>query len=349
MINKTFSTLIGSSVLAAGLAATSTVLSPSAAQAFSLFLGDTTDIYDDNGNLLGSGGSQSSNPVKQGASSFIDFDFTQLGNDVLLKLNITNTTGQPMDPLGNTLTPFGLESTTSKFTGFTFDILDGLSVNTGSFAAGTAFDYISTNNNFSPFSNSVGNFDVAIADNDNFEGGPANNALAEGEFDMVSFLLTGTGLVASNVEADFLSGFQDGSLNFATRYQQTINGGSEKLLAEAAPGGTTGGGTTGGGTTGGGTTGGGTTGGGTTGGGTTGGGTTGGGTTGGGTTGGGTTGGGTTGGGTTGGGTTGGGTTGGGTTGGGTTGSESIPEPGTILGLAVFFGGLLTSRRRKSN
>ncbi len=295
MINKTFSTLIGSSILATGLAVTSTVISPSAAQAFSLFLGDTTDIYDDNGNLLGSGGSQSSNSSKQGVSSFIDFDFTQSGSDVELTLNITNTTGLTTDPLGNTLTAFGEGSTTSKFTGVTFDILSDLSVNTGSFNAGTAFDSISTNNNFSPFSNQVGNFDVAIADNNNFEGGNANFALAEGGFDMVSFLLTGTSLIASDVEAGFLSGFQDGSLNFATRYQQTINGGSEKLLAQPAPGGTTGGGTTGGGTTGGGTTGGGTTGGGTTG------------------------------------------------------GSTSIPEPSTVLGLALFLGGLVTSRRRKSN
>ncbi|NET78520.1 PEP-CTERM sorting domain-containing protein [Okeania sp. SIO1F9] len=49
------------------------------------------------------------------------------------------------------------------------------------------------------------------------------------------------------------------------------------------------------------------------------------------------------------GGTTDGGMDVGGTTDGGTDGSVSVPEPGTILGLAVFFGGLLTSRRRKSN
>ena len=82
--------------------------------AFGLYLGDTTDIYSDSNILLGSGGSQSSNSPKTGASSFIDFDFTQSGSDVLLTLGITNTTGQATDPLGNALTPFGAGATVPK-------------------------------------------------------------------------------------------------------------------------------------------------------------------------------------------------------------------------------------------
>ncbi|MEP0855441.1 PEP-CTERM sorting domain-containing protein [Trichocoleus sp. DQ-U1] len=311
---------------AAGIAITSSFLVPSSAQAFGISFGST---------------SQSSNNPATGASAFVDFSFIQEGNNVRLGLDITNTTGQSI---------FGAGATQSKLTGVAFDLLEGLSVVSNSYIGSSFFPTLLQNVNFTPFSNQVGDFSVGVADNGNFEGGNANGALPQGGNTFVSFLLSGTNLVAATLESQFLAGFQNNTLQAAVRFQQVNAGaGSDKLLGGTIVGGTTGGGTTGGDTTGGDTTGGDTTGGDTTGGDTTGGDTTGGDTTGGDNGGGDTTGGDTTGGDTTGGDTTGGDTTGGDTTGGDNGGSTKVPEPGTVAALALMVGGLRVVRRRKSN
>lgn len=87
-----------------------------------------------------------------------------------------------------------------------------------------------TNVDFNPFSNSVGNFHVAVADNGNFLGGNANGALPEGQSTTASFLVS-TALNASAFESALLTGYQNGTLHFGARFQQVNAGeGSDKLL-----------------------------------------------------------------------------------------------------------------------
>jgi PEP-CTERM motif len=206
-VKKALSTLLGSSLIAAGVAITSSVLAPSSAQAFSISFGAN---------------STSSNNPATGASALVDFSFTQVGSNVQLGLNITNTTGQ---------STFGEGATASKLTGVAFDLLQGLSIVPNSYAGGSFFPELLTNVNFTPFSNSVGNFSVGIADNTNFEGGNANAALPQGQSTFVSFLLSGTNLVASTLENQFLTGFQNNTLQAAVRFQQVNTPtGSDKLL-----------------------------------------------------------------------------------------------------------------------
>jgi hypothetical protein len=205
--------LVKSTSLASSLLATSGVLIGSSllaapADAFSLSFDNT---------------STTSNPTATGASALVDFNFTQQGSNILLGLNITNTTG--------TITPFGDGATLSKLTGIGFDLINGVSVVPGSYTGSSFFPVLALNGmgdtTLSPF----GTFDIAVLDNNNFEGGNANSALPEGQSTSVSFLLSGTNLLASTVESDFFAGFSDGSLRAVTRFQQ-VNAGeeSDKLL-----------------------------------------------------------------------------------------------------------------------
>ncbi len=203
----TFSTLVGCSLLAAGVALTSSVLAPSSAQAFSLSFGST---------------STSSNNIATGASAKVDFNFSQAGNNVLLNLNLLNTTGQ---------TTFGAKATQSTLMGITFDLVEGLNVVAKSYVGSSFFSNLLSSVSFTPFSNSGGNFDVGIAHNDKFEGGNTKGGLTQGLSSSVSFLLSGTNLVANNLENAFLTGFQDGTLRIASRFQAVNAGaGSDKLL-----------------------------------------------------------------------------------------------------------------------
>ena len=213
---------------AAGVAITSSFLMPSSAQAFGISFDST---------------SQSSNNPATGASAFVDFSFTQSGSNVLLGLDITNTTGQSI---------FGAGATQSKLTGVAFDLLPGLSVVSNSYTGSSFFPTLLQNVNFTPFSNQVGNFSVGVADNNNFEGGNANGALPQGGNTFVSFLLSGTNLVAGTLESQFLAGFQNNTLQAAVRFQQVNAGaGSDKLLGGTIIGGGDNGGDNGGDTTGG--------------------------------------------------------------------------------------------------
>ncbi|MEB3279336.1 MAG: PEP-CTERM sorting domain-containing protein [Lyngbya sp.] len=205
-----------SSVLYAAIASVGVALAAiMPAQAFSVTFGED---------------SQSSNNPATGASAFVDFMFSDVSGGVQLTANITNTTGS---------SSFGAGATTSKLTGIAFDLISGVGIDTNSFNTPEFLDTLLTNVDFNPFSNSVGNFDIAFADNNNFEGGNANGALSEGNSTLASIVLT-TGLGANAVEQAFFNGFSNGSLNFAARFQQVNAGaGSDKLLGGTINGGTT--------------------------------------------------------------------------------------------------------------
>lgn len=211
------SQLLGSGLLAASVAIASSVMAPSSAQAFSVSFGPT---------------STSSNSPATGASATVDFSFSQVdANSVLLNLNLLNTTGQ--------IPPFGSGATQSTLVGFGFDLLNSI----------TSFTYNSLSSPFTKLfgdqsltSQTVegpatlqpfGTFDVGIRSSGpgNFNGGNPQTGLTAGQSADVSFVLSGTNLIANDVESAFQAGFQDGTLKIATRFQEVNAGeGSDKLL-----------------------------------------------------------------------------------------------------------------------
>ncbi len=198
-MKNTFSTLVGASTLAVGMTLTTMAGS---AQAFVVNFGPE---------------STSSNSPATGASASVEFSFTQSGTDVLLELDITNTTGL--------IPSFGDGATTSKLTGIGFDLVAGTSYVDDSFASDGFLDTIIQNADAQPF----GTLDIGIADNNNFNGGNANGALPEGVSTTVSFLI-GENLDASVVENAFFTGFSDNTLGLVARFQQVNAGeGSDKL------------------------------------------------------------------------------------------------------------------------
>ncbi len=201
-MKNSFSTLVGASTLALGMALTTMAGS---AQAFVVNFGPE---------------STSSNSPATGASASVDFSFTQSGTDVLLELDITNTTGL--------IPSFGDGATSSKLTGIAFDLVAGTSYVDGTFIGSSYLDTIIQNADAQPF----GTLDIGIADNNNFNGGNANDALPEGVSTTVSFLI-GQNLNASVVESAFFTGFSSGDLGLVARFQQVngtnIQGGSDKL------------------------------------------------------------------------------------------------------------------------
>lgn len=197
-MKNTFSTLVGASTLAVGMALTTMAGS---AQAFVVNFGPQ---------------STSSNDPATGASASVDFSFSQSGTDVLLELDITNTTGSPI---------FGAGATTSKLTGIAFDLVEGTSYVNNSFVSAGFLDTIIQGADAQPF----GTLDIGIADNNNFNGGNANGALPEGFSTTVSFLI-GEDLDVSVVENAFFTGFTSGDLGLVARFQQVNAGaGSDKL------------------------------------------------------------------------------------------------------------------------
>ncbi len=160
--------------------------------------------------------STSSNTPATGASARTELSFSDVAGQVKIDFNFRNTTGE--------LTAFGAGATTSKLTGVGIDLISNTGVS--GFVSGIRLDTLITNASLPPF----GTFDIAIADNGNFLGGNANGALAEGQSDTASLILSGTGLSAVNLESAFLTGFSDKSLNFVARFQQVNAGaGSDKL------------------------------------------------------------------------------------------------------------------------
>lgn len=176
-----------------------------------------------------SSSSQSSNPQATGASALLTFDFSEVvgnSNAIKVDLKIENTTGDSI---------FGAGATTSKLTGIALDLLPGLTVNPTSFVGDQYLDTFLTKVNFTPFSNSAGNFSIGIADNNNFEGGQATDALPQGATSQISFVVAGftPGKTAAELEAEFLTAYSDTTdgVDIAARFQQVNAGaGSDKLL-----------------------------------------------------------------------------------------------------------------------
>jgi hypothetical protein len=192
---KIMKTTLKSALLAVGLAVAASSASASVILAFGA-------------------GATSSNSPNTGASGKATLSFSDVVGGVGLSVLVENTTGDVI---------FGAGATTSKLTGFAFD-LDGLSIDFGSFVGGTYLTNLLINADAQPF----GTFDLAVADNDNYNGGNANSALPQGLSDTFSLTLTG-GANAAAVEASFLS-FFEGSETSAMRFQQVNAGaGSDKL------------------------------------------------------------------------------------------------------------------------
>ncbi len=167
--------------------------------------------------------SESSNPTATGAAATVKFEFQDLGSDqVQIDLEIKNTTGEET---------FGVGATTSKLTGIAFDMFDEFSL--ASSNLGTELDTLLENVSFQPFSGmaGVGNFDFAIADNNNFVGGNANGALAEGLTNNASLVFDGlNGESVEEFRARFEAAIMAEELNVAVRFQQVNGNLSDKLL-----------------------------------------------------------------------------------------------------------------------
>jgi hypothetical protein len=163
-----------------------------------------------------------------GASALLNFSFAQHGNDVLLNLGVTNTTNGTV----------GLGATQATLVGIAFDLANGVSTSASGYTAGTSgFTKFWSNVSLNPF----GTFDVGISPPRNsFAGGNPTTGLTAGQTTLVSFLLRGNNLNAAAVESSFLSGFTDGSLRVAGRFQQVnAGGGSDKVLGGVVPSGET--------------------------------------------------------------------------------------------------------------
>ncbi len=161
--------------------------------------------------------STSSNSPATGASAKAELSFSDVAGQVKIDFGFRNTTGE--------LTAFGAGATASKLTGVAIDLF---SPNTGvsGFVGGAFLDTLIQGAAAQPF----GTLDIGIADNGNFNGGNPNGALAQGQTDTASLILSGTGLTAINLESAFATGFTDGTLNFVARFQQVNAGaGSDKL------------------------------------------------------------------------------------------------------------------------
>jgi hypothetical protein len=164
----------------------------------------------------------STNTPRTGASGSATLTFTDEGSNVRLSAAVTNTTGNDI---------FGAGATSSVLTGFGLDLVQGATF-AGGFIGGTYLDTLIQNANIQPF----GSIDVAGADNNNWQGGNANDALPSQDPDLTdtfSFLLSYSGS-AFDLEAAFFTALTtDPVLTSAMRFQQveggTNNGASEKL------------------------------------------------------------------------------------------------------------------------
>jgi hypothetical protein len=144
---------------------------------------------------------------------------------VLVTLGISNTTGS--------IPVFGLGATDSTLTGFGFDLLAGYVYRAGSFVGGVFLDtlLLPPDSDAQPF----GTFDLAAADNDEYNGGNPNGGMPQGGTDTVSFRLDTTS-TAAQAYADYLAGFFENGLDAGLRFQQVSGGdtdeesSSDKLL-----------------------------------------------------------------------------------------------------------------------
>jgi hypothetical protein len=194
--------LLSSSVAIAAIMGVGTVSQP--AQALEFFFGPK---------------SESSNTPATGASARVQFTFTDEDSDVRVKLKITNTTG--LLPTG----PFGAGATESKLTAVGFDILDGLSAS--DYAGSSFFPNLLFDGELTPF----GTFDLFVSNDNNILGGNPGNALPQGQFTHVDFLLSGWDFGAEALEDALFEAYQVETLRFVARFQDVNAGeGSDKLL-----------------------------------------------------------------------------------------------------------------------
>ena len=189
-MQKKLSAFLSSSLLTAGIAGISLGYNVTPVQAFELNFGAA---------------SESSNTEATGSSAKVDFKFTQSGENVLVNLDIFNTTGD---------TTFGSGATKSTLMGFAFDLLDGIQI--GSFTGNSNFKHLGSGIDLQPIQDT---FDVGISLNSNFIGGNPNGGLTQGLSSSVNFLLSGANLLAESLEQQFFQGFSDGTLKWATRFQ----------------------------------------------------------------------------------------------------------------------------------
>ena len=171
---------------------------------------------------FGADSTSSNNPLT-GASGSVGFMFTDEGGHVRVMLDIENTTGSQL---------FGDNATSSKLTGFGFDLLTGVSFVAGSFVgdADNHFTELLLNADAQPF----GSLELAVADNNNFNGGNANGALPANDSANVGFLLDSTQNAADLGAAFQAAFFSVPTLQASMRFQQVEggnnNGASDKLL-----------------------------------------------------------------------------------------------------------------------
>lgn len=151
----------------------------------------------------------------------MNFSFAQQGDNVLLNLDMTNTTNGKL----------GLGATASTLVGVAFDMPSFL--NFSLTPSGSNFTQLWKNVNLSP-TNQFGTYSAGISTPRNsFEGGNANGGLKAGESTTVSFLLSGGKLNVKDVQNSFLTGFSSGSFKVAGRFQQVnAGGGSDKVVGK---------------------------------------------------------------------------------------------------------------------
>lgn len=163
---------------------------------------------------------ETSNPNFTGASGTVEMLFSDdISGDVRIDFTVTNTTGD---------SPFGDGATESKLTGFGFDLF------ATSMFTGVQVDFLGPfpsflqDADFQPY----GTLDVAWADNNNFNGGNANDALPEGDSDTSAVLFLDDSVYgsAAALEAAMEAAFGAGELQAGMRFQQVNAGaGSDKL------------------------------------------------------------------------------------------------------------------------
>jgi hypothetical protein len=167
----------------------------------------------------------SSNSPATGATGRLELVFADVGGDVQLTLNISNTTGTISSLFG---TPNG-GATASRLTGIAFDLPTIATVISGTYVGSSYFPVLLSGVSMPPF----GVFDEGVADNTNFLGGGPNSALPQGLSTSVSLKLNTT-LTAAALESAWNS---DTTLRYGARFQAVVSasGDSDKLLGGPLP------------------------------------------------------------------------------------------------------------------
>ncbi|MFW6296211.1 MAG: PEP-CTERM sorting domain-containing protein [Halothece sp.] len=153
-----------------------------------------------------------------GATAEVDFNFAQDGNDVLLNLDIFNTTDGTA----------GNGATTSTLVGVGFDLPEIIK----------SYTYNSQNSDFTKLYSDArlepyGSFDIGIRSKGSggFIGGNPQGGLTAGQSTSVQYRFTGNNLTTTEVENAFQQGFSATYLRAAGRFQEVDGNGSDKVFA----------------------------------------------------------------------------------------------------------------------